>query len=47
MGYAVDVYKNFLKQSQAVAGGGHPHGLKPLSNNPPPLWVPKTSPNPG
>ena len=24
---SVDVYKNFLKRSQAVAGGGHPHIL--------------------
>ena len=22
---SVDVYENFLKRSQAVAGGGHPH----------------------
>ena len=23
----IDVYENFLKRSQAVAGGGHPHNL--------------------
>ena len=24
---SVDVYENFLKQSQAVSGGGHPHWI--------------------
>ena len=26
---SVDAYENFLKQSQAVAGGGHPHCQRP------------------
>ena len=39
---SVDVYENFLKQSQAVAGGGHPLIVDMASATPSSMAPPRT-----